>query len=269
MALLIATEASLFAYLLFSYFYLAARSGGAWPPVGPPALRVALPNTAILLSSSAVLWWAERERDRGRRSGMAVGAGCDDSPGRRLPRAAGCRVQPADHYPCERAYGSAFFTITGLHGAHVFVGLIDWAQSRARDAIEGRLDPTRRHYLSNAAMYWRFVDAVWIAVFTSLYVARGWACDHLRERALVGGIRCGGGVEWRPLDCRRHRSHPVPAITGRHVAVRPGMVAASRNYDRGDRGERVVLPGVCPVPSVRLMARTPGESASWHELEYS
>ena len=59
MRLLIATESSFFAYLLFSYFYLGSLAR-AWPPDGPPSLSVAGPGTIILLSSSLTLWWAER-----------------------------------------------------------------------------------------------------------------------------------------------------------------------------------------------------------------
>ena len=39
MILLIVTEASLFVYLLFSYFYLGSMARGTWPPSGPPELR--------------------------------------------------------------------------------------------------------------------------------------------------------------------------------------------------------------------------------------
>src|SRR5690349_2589659 len=75
MALLICTEASLFAYLLFGYFYLGSMSRGPWPNT-PPELTLALPNTAILLLSSATMWWADRGVKRGKlgqlRLGMAL-----------------------------------------------------------------------------------------------------------------------------------------------------------------------------------------------------
>ncbi len=170
MALLIATEASLFAYLLFSYFYLAARSGGAWPPVGPPALRVALPNTAILLSSSAVLWWAERAMRNGQQTRTQWALGATILLGAVFLVLQGVEYSRQPMTPASSAYGSAFFTITGLHGAHVFVGLMMLSLVLVM-LLKGKLSDARRHYLSNAAMYWHFVDAVWIAVFTSLYVA--------------------------------------------------------------------------------------------------
>src|SRR3954470_2754533 len=56
---LIATEAALFAYLLFSYFYLGVQTQTHWVPE-LPKLRLALPNTLLLIASSAVLYWGER-----------------------------------------------------------------------------------------------------------------------------------------------------------------------------------------------------------------
>ena len=49
MAFLILTEGSLFAYLLFSYFYLASQSTGSWPTSGPPELIKASIGTVLLL----------------------------------------------------------------------------------------------------------------------------------------------------------------------------------------------------------------------------
>src|SRR4051812_29777805 len=60
MLCLIATEAILFVYLIFSYAYLGAQSTGAWPPTGNPSLLLAGPDTIVLLTSSFVLEWGLR-----------------------------------------------------------------------------------------------------------------------------------------------------------------------------------------------------------------
>ena len=70
----IATEAAIFAYLLFSYYYMAIELHGAWYPSGPPSLKLALPNTFVLLASSVAFWWAERHFIVGRLSKALVGA---------------------------------------------------------------------------------------------------------------------------------------------------------------------------------------------------
>ena len=75
LVLLIVTEASLFVYLLFSYFYLGSMARGPWPPPGPPELRLALPNTAILLLSSGTMWWAESGIRRNGQGRLRLGRG--------------------------------------------------------------------------------------------------------------------------------------------------------------------------------------------------
>jgi heme/copper-type cytochrome/quinol oxidase subunit 3 len=67
------------------------------------------------------------------------------------------------------AYGSLFYTITGFHGAHVFVGLIMLTVALVR-AFRNDFSAQRHEAVSNVAIYWHFVDVVWLAVFTSLYV---------------------------------------------------------------------------------------------------
>jgi heme/copper-type cytochrome/quinol oxidase subunit 3 len=67
------------------------------------------------------------------------------------------------------AYGSLFYTITGFHGAHVFVGLIMLGVVHVR-ALRGHFAAGRHEAVTNAAAYWHFVDAVWLVVFTSLYI---------------------------------------------------------------------------------------------------
>jgi len=60
MLALIATEGSLFGYLLFTYFYLASQSEQRWPPEGLPTLFMPGVNTLILLTSSVFVWVSER-----------------------------------------------------------------------------------------------------------------------------------------------------------------------------------------------------------------
>ncbi|MFN2571112.1 MAG: cbb3-type cytochrome c oxidase subunit I, partial [Gemmatimonadales bacterium] len=170
MSLLVLNEAVFFAYLLFSYFYLAGRSHGSWPPSGPPGLRLALPNTLILLASSLTAWWGTRGMERrspgrariGVLLSMLLGAGFLVIQGLEF---AGQKFSPADH-----AYGSAFFSITAFHGAHVLIGLLMLAFAFVRIA-RGAIRGTERLVVRNAIMYWHFVDAVWLAVFASLYLS--------------------------------------------------------------------------------------------------
>ena len=64
---LVASEAALFAYLLFSYFYIGATAPPGWLPEARPNLLPVLPNTILLLGSSVAAWWGETGVERGRR----------------------------------------------------------------------------------------------------------------------------------------------------------------------------------------------------------
>ena len=70
---LILTEASLFAYLLFSYYYFALQSSGGFLPDKPPSIALSLPNTIILLLSSVAVWWADAGVRRGRQGQLVIG----------------------------------------------------------------------------------------------------------------------------------------------------------------------------------------------------
>ena len=68
-------------------------------------------------------------------------------------------------------FGSSFFTLTGFHGAHVTVGVIWLGTLLAIDRKRG-LKPKDALLVDIAALYWHFVDVVWIAIFTLVYLIK-------------------------------------------------------------------------------------------------
>ncbi|MCA0375171.1 MAG: cytochrome c oxidase subunit 3 [Gemmatimonadetes bacterium] len=66
-------------------------------------------------------------------------------------------------------FGSSFFTLTGFHGAHVTAGVIWLLTLLAIDYKRG-LKPSDALLVDIAALYWHFVDVVWIAIFTLVYL---------------------------------------------------------------------------------------------------
>ena len=66
-------------------------------------------------------------------------------------------------------YGTSFFTVTGIHGTHVFVGLL-WVLYLLFG--HRRIPFTRENHLGieNFGLYWHFVDVVWIVLFTVIYL---------------------------------------------------------------------------------------------------
>jgi heme/copper-type cytochrome/quinol oxidase subunit 3 len=176
MVLFIAVEATVFALLLASYFYIRFRTGPVWPPDGieAPKLKLVLIMSAVLWSSSIPVHLAHgairHDQQRKLRVYLALGF---------LLGAAFLALQCTVEYPDiarheftprTDAYGSMFFTITGLHGAHVAVGLLmsAWVQLRAR---QGAFDRHRHVSVQNFVMYWHFVDVVWVFVLATLYLS--------------------------------------------------------------------------------------------------
>jgi heme/copper-type cytochrome/quinol oxidase subunit 3 len=66
-------------------------------------------------------------------------------------------------------FGSAFFVLTGFHGVHVSVGVI-WLLTLALLTARGKIKPEQALNVELAGLYWHFVDVVWIAIFTLIYL---------------------------------------------------------------------------------------------------
>ena len=175
MVWLIATEATLFALLIASYFYLRFRYGPPWPPQGieDPKLALPLVMTAVLWSSSPCVHLAERGIKAGSprrlRRWLAVGF-VFGATFLVLTLAVEWPETLKEFGPTTNAYGSLFFTITGFHAAHVAVGLLFslWTQARA---WQGAFDEERHLTVQNFALYWQFVDAVWAFVLLTVYLS--------------------------------------------------------------------------------------------------
>lgn len=165
------TEASLFAYLLFSYFYLAVQphAPGTFPEGGAPALGLAAANTVILLASSVAVGWAQLGIERGSRKRLVAGLGIGALLGIIFLAIQGFEWAAKPFGLSSTPYSSLYFVVTGFHMAHVVVGvamllaLTFWS---ARGAFSRR----RFAHIHIGALYWHFVDAVWLAVFFTFYL---------------------------------------------------------------------------------------------------
>jgi len=170
-ALFITTEAILFSLLFASYWYI--RSGAAhWPPVGTelPKLLIPFINTAILLSSSATMVWAEGRIKRGSQGGLRLGLAVTSLLG--LVFLALQLYEYADETMRigDSAYASFFYVITAFHSVHVFVGLMMLGYMQLR-AWCGHFNATRHLAITNVGWYWHFVDVVWLFVLAIVYLS--------------------------------------------------------------------------------------------------
>jgi cytochrome c oxidase subunit 3 len=171
MMLFIAGEAMLFVMLFWVYFYLGHDASPANWETPAPRLFYPLVMLVVLLASSVAAHWAEMHVDRG------------DT---RMARAAVLitivlglaflwlqKLEYAERLteitPKTNAYGSIFYTLTGLHGAHVALGVLMLAYVVALPRI-GKTDRPPYRPLHNAAMYWHFVDVVWVFIVVVVYV---------------------------------------------------------------------------------------------------
>ena len=172
MAAFIATEAALFFCLFLTYWYLS-RGQLAWPPPPVPAPKLGLTSlmTVLLLSSSAVLHWGSSGIRVGNQRRLRVGLLLTILLG------LGFLVTQVFEYreylkhvlPKTGAYGSIFYTITSIHGAHVLLGVVMLAYigSQARSAL---YSASQHQPVKLVSWYWHFVDVVWIGIFAILYV---------------------------------------------------------------------------------------------------
>lgn len=166
---LVTSEAALFAYLLFSYFYTCATAPPGWLLETHPALKVALPNTVLLLASSFVAWWGEHGVLNRRRAQALVGFGGAFVMGCAFALVQGYEWHAKPFSLGTSSYASLYFVTTGFHMAHVIVGILVLGAIFWWTALD-YFSPRRRLSVSAGVLYWHFVDGVWLFVFATYYI---------------------------------------------------------------------------------------------------
>ncbi len=170
MLCLYATEGVLFAYLIFSYAYLGTQGGNGWPPGGPPNLLLGSIATIALLASSVTAEWGKRLARR-RAVSRARGAyGVTIALGILFVMLSLKEWSDKPFAFSDNAYSSIYFTLTGLHLAHVVVGLTALAVALVW-SLAGRIHDGHDQHRTLVTYYWHFVDAVWLFVFATIYIS--------------------------------------------------------------------------------------------------
>ena len=171
--LFIVSEVMLFGAFFASYFFIrVVANEGGWPPE-PFELPVLIAgmNTAILISSSFTIHWALEGIRRDNRRALQMGLMMTWLLG-----ATFLFIQLNEYVHIgfsarDGAFGSIFYGLTGLHGAHVFVGLLLLTIANVR-AFRGHYGPKAKDHLGVEVpgIYWHFVDVMWIIVYVSVYI---------------------------------------------------------------------------------------------------
>ena len=177
MVLFIATEGATFAAFIASYFYLRFSATGPWPPHGdiPPKIVVPSIATAVMVLSCLPVWLAGRWAAKGRRA-LASAAGL-------VTLAAGVAfvvLQITDWFAewpastlSKDAYGSLLFGLTGLHVAHVVLGL-GMLAFLAVSLLSRRAAARPGGPVSLVALYWYFMALIAVAVYVTVYLSPRW-----------------------------------------------------------------------------------------------
>ena len=170
MLLFIISEVMLFGAFFTAYFFLRVVAKDDWPAAGTelPVLIAGI-NTAVLVSSSFTMHWALEAAKRGNRFGMKAGLFTTFMLGLTFLTVQINEYVHIGFAPHDHAQGTIFYGLTGLHGAHVFVGLTLLSFATIR-AFRGHYSEKEHRGVEVPGIYWHFVDIMWIVVYTTVYI---------------------------------------------------------------------------------------------------
>jgi cytochrome c oxidase subunit III len=172
MFLFIASETMLFGAFFTAYFFVRVVKPGVteWPPPGfHLPVFVAGVNTAILLTSSFTMHWALQSIKRGSRAGMQAGLVLTLAMGATFLATQLLEYSRIGFAWGDNSFSTIFFGLTGLHGAHVFIGLSLLTMATVR-AFRGHYTPEHHHGVEVPGIYWHFVDIMWLVVYSTVYI---------------------------------------------------------------------------------------------------
>ncbi len=173
MLIFLISESMMFVTLISGYLVLRA-SQVAWPPANQPHLNVLLTgiNTFFLVTSSVTFHFAEvyfRKSQKRKFMGWLGATILLGSTFLTIQAFEYSRLMFGTLSLSSSTYGSVFFSLTGFHGLHVFVGICLLSLMFWRMAAND-LSKANHHLLDNIGLYWHFVDGVWIVLFSVLYL---------------------------------------------------------------------------------------------------
>lgn len=168
------SELMFFSGLFAAYFTIRAHDsvGGVWPPHG---IKLDIFQsgmfTLILLMSSVTMQKALWEEEYGRRRSARWWVALTIVMGASFLANQAVEWGTVAFSTSTNAFGSMFFVMTGLHGLHVFIGLV------AMGGLLGRMigpkgDPGEVAVFQSISYYWHFVDIVWIGLYASLFLLK-------------------------------------------------------------------------------------------------
>jgi cytochrome c oxidase subunit III len=173
MLLFISSEIMFFGGLFAAYFNARASvPAGTWgPPEGAHELDIALAGvlTAVLLASSFTMQFGVWSIRRGDARGLRMWTAITIILGILFLAGQLYDYSVLGFGIADGVFGTTFYTLTGFHGAHVFGGVVGLTIILAR-TLQGQFSARNHVAVEAVSMYWHFVDVVWIAVFSTIYL---------------------------------------------------------------------------------------------------
>jgi cytochrome c oxidase subunit 3 len=171
MACLIIAEAAIFTIFVVAYLFYVGKS--LTGPTPREVLETPIFFTVCLLSSSLTIHLASKVLERGRRGAflglwfltIVLGGLFLYGTGQewhRLIYERGLTIST-------NLFGTTYYSLVGLHATHVTVGLL-MLIIVLLFGLAGRVGPEQSARVDVLSLYWHFVDAVWVVVFTVVYV---------------------------------------------------------------------------------------------------
>ena len=171
---IIMTELLLFGGAFAMYFAIREQFV-LWPPPGTPILDdlIARIQTLILISSSILVEWAIWQLKQGRMKAFKAGLLGTTFLGAWFPILQFGFEWP--HLlltniltPATNFFGATFYLLTGIHGAHVLVGVIAYCYTDIR-ALMGQYSPKNHGFVMATSTYWHFVHIIWLLLFALMW----------------------------------------------------------------------------------------------------
>src|SRR5271156_2168518 len=168
---LIATEFALFTIFVVAYIFYNGKSLSG--PTPSQVLELPVWSTVCLLSSSITAGIAERALKRNRAQRFNIWTGVTILLGVEFLRRTALEWRHLIHdfhlTITTNLFGTTFYSLVGLHASHVVLGLTALLIVLLF-TITGHVRQEHAERIQVLALYWHFVDAVWIIVFTVVYI---------------------------------------------------------------------------------------------------
>ncbi|BDA69947.1 cytochrome b6 [Dulcicalothrix desertica PCC 7102] len=155
----------------FAAYIVTKLSTPTWLPTGVSGLEIKEPtiNTVILVSSSFVIYFAERALLRHNLWGYRIFLLLTMLMGSYFLYGQAVEWGGLEFGFTTGVFGGLFYLLTGFHGLHVLTGIILQTIILARSFIPGNFD--NGHYgVYATSLFWHFVDVIWIILFILIYV---------------------------------------------------------------------------------------------------